>query len=74
MSINPSDVIATVVAKRDTTPYSTITNEDGDFLLSGLPAGTYNVTITPPLSLLPVTIAGTVVTVVASTDVGVIEF
>ncbi len=73
-SVSPDSIIATVTAVRDTIPYSTVTNKNGSFLLPGLPAGTYNVTITPPLPLQPVTISGKVVNIGSSTDLGVIQF
>jgi hypothetical protein len=73
-SVVPDSIIATVTAIRDTIPFSTVTDKNGSFLLSGLPAGTYNVTVTPSLPLLPVVIPGKVVNIGSSTDLGVIHF
>jgi hypothetical protein len=41
-------------------------------MVAGLPAGTYNITVTPALPLLPVSISGKTVTVGVSTDIGII--
>jgi len=71
-SITPLGIIATVTATHNGVSYSSITNLNGEFLVSGLPAGTYVVTVTPVLPLLPVTITGTVVTTGSTTNVGVV--
>ena len=71
-SITPVGTIATVSATSGGLTYSTITNASGMFLISGLPAGTYNITITPVFPLLPVTITGKTVTVGVSTSLGVV--
>lgn len=71
-SINLTGVIAVVTGTHNGVSYSTITNLNGSFLLAGLPAGTYDFTITPPLPLLPVTVTGTVVTTGTSTDAGIV--
>lgn len=73
-SIVPDSITATVTAIRDSIPFSTTTDKNGSFLLSGLPAGTYNVTVTPPLPRLPVVIPGKVVNIGSSTDLGIIHF
>ena len=54
--------------------YTTVVNESGAFLIAGLPAGTYSITVTPVLPLLPITITGKTVVVGASTDLGIIVF
>ena len=71
-SITPLGVIATVTATSGGNSYSSVTNAGGEFLISGLPAGTYDVTITPPAPLLAVTLTGKVVVAGASTDIGVV--
>lgn len=72
-SITPVGTIATVTATSDgITFFSTVNNSNGDFLLAGLPAGTYEIIVTPSLPMLPVTISEKMVTVGVSTDIGVI--
>lgn len=46
-SVHPTDVSALVVAENGGATVSAYTNEDGDFKLNGLPAGTYKITVTP---------------------------
>lgn len=70
--ITPIGAIASVTAVSNGVSYSSTTNASGQFLISGLPAGVYDVTITPPTPLLPVTLTGKTVTVGNSTDVGVV--
>lgn len=67
-------ILATTTATSTTTGrrYSSSANSSGEFQISGLPAGTYNLTITPDLPLLSVTISGVVVTSGNSTNVGII--
>ena len=71
-SITPLGVIATVSATANGITYTSMTNANGEFLIAGLPAGTYDVTVTPPLPLLPVTLPGKTVTTGTSTNVGVV--
>jgi hypothetical protein len=72
-SITPVGTNATVTATSDgITFFSTVNNSNGDFLLAGLPAGTYEIIVTPLLPMLPVTISEKMVTVGVSTDIGVI--
>ncbi|MFV5695344.1 DUF4382 domain-containing protein [Flavobacterium sp. LB3P122] len=52
--------------------YSTNVNTSGEFLVMGLPSGTYNVTITPVLPLAPVTKSTIVVTTGNTTDLGTV--
>ena len=74
-SVAPVGTFATITASSNgITFYSTVNNSNGDFLVAGLPAGTYNVTVTPVLPLLPVTITGKTVTVGETTNVGIITF
>ena len=74
-SVAPVGTVATITATSDgLTFYSSVSNSNGDFLVAGLPAGTYNITVTPVMPLLPVSITGKTVTVGATTNIGVIAF
>lgn len=72
--ITPAGSLAVVTAVDILTnlSYSTNTNTSGEFLVMGLPAGTYSVTITPVLPLAPVTKTTIVVTTGNTTDVGTV--
>jgi hypothetical protein len=52
--------------------FSSVTNANGDFLIDGVPVGTYDVTATPDLPLLPVTVTGIRVTLGVSTNLGIL--
>ncbi len=71
-SISPVGLIATVTATSATASYSSVVNTSGNFLISGVPAGTYSVLITPALPKLPVTVANVTVNTGISTNVGTI--
>ena len=70
-SITPVGGIVTVTATSNGISYSSVTNTTGSFLISGLPSGTYDITITPELPLLPITFVGKIVEIGVSTDLGV---
>lgn len=53
--------------------YSSSVNGAGQFQISGLPAGTYQFTVTPELPALPVTQTNVVVTVGTTTNIGAIS-
>lgn len=73
--ITPAGTVTTITASSDgLTFYSSVSNSNGDFLVAGLPTGTYDVTVIPILPLLPVTLTGKTVTVGETTDVGIITF
>jgi hypothetical protein len=72
-SITPIGGIATIEVSGNGNTYTTITDANGNFVIGGLPAGTYSVTVTPPLPLLPITINDVVVTVGTTTSTGIIE-
>jgi len=72
--ISPISLGTSITAKSNENLYSTVVNANGEFLIAGLPAGTYNVIVTPNLPLLPVTILGTTVIQGVSTDLGIIVF
>ena len=71
-SISLIGEIATVTATSNGITYSSVTNAEGYFLIAGLPAGTYDITITPALPLQPVTKTGLVVSIGVSTNVGIV--
>jgi hypothetical protein len=71
--ILPVGTIATVTADLNGTIYSSTVNAHGEFLIKGLPSGTYSVTITPAAPLSAVTLNNVIVNVGVSTDVGVIQ-
>jgi hypothetical protein len=73
-SISPISLGTTVTATSNGVVYSTVANLNGYFMIAGLPAGTYSITVTPVLPLLPITITGKTVAVGASTDLGIIVF
>ena len=64
--------IATVGAVANGKTYTSITNENGEFLISGLPEGSYDITVTPSSPLLPVSKKGLVVASGISTNVGIV--
>ena len=69
-SITPVGVIALVAATSNGVNFSSVTNANGDFLIDGIPVGTYDVTVTPDLPLLSVTVTGIKVTLGVSTNLG----
>lgn len=71
-SITPIGIIATVTATSNGLTYTSATNLSGNFLIAGLPAGTYDITVTPALPLLPVTLTGKTVTIGVATNLGVV--
>jgi hypothetical protein len=72
--ITPIGTKAVVEAISATTAlsYSTNVNDNGEFLVMGLPPGTYTITITPTSPLLPATETEIIVTVGGTTDIGTI--
>jgi hypothetical protein len=75
-SITPVGSLAMVTVTSTSTLFVFTSNVDaeGNFKVTGLPPGTYTITITPVLPLLPVTQADVVVTAGVNTNVGVIAF
>lgn len=74
-TVLPPNVLTLVSAVNDSTEISTYTNDQGAFLLSGVPEGTYQVTLTPdPVSEIPPLVIEDVVVVQTEiTDLGEIE-
>lgn len=69
--ISPAGVFATVTASSGGNTYSGFVNANGEFIISGLPPGTYTVTVTPASPYSSVTIPGVNVTTGSTTNVGV---
>lgn len=67
----PVTVTATSSAAVD---YSSGVNAAGQFQISGLPPGSYTVTITPDLPLLPIIQTNVMVTAGATTNIGALSF
>ncbi len=70
--ISQPGVAATVTATSGVASYSSVVNANGDFVIAGLPAGSYTLTVTPVLPYATVSLPNVNVTVGASTNVGVI--
>ena len=73
-SISPIGLaVVSVVSSTDPTlSFLTNVNAEGSFMVIGLAPGTYNLTITPALPLLPVVKSNIVVTAGIATDIGII--
>jgi hypothetical protein len=69
-SLTPVGTIATVTATSNGLTCSTVADANGKFQFSGLPKGSYDITVTPVLPLLPVTITARTVNVGISTNLG----
>lgn len=65
---------ATISATDGINTYTTVTDANGNFLMQGLPAGTYTFTITPESPFLAVSITNVTVTVGVLTELGTIVF
>lgn len=70
-SVSPLTGNVLVSATSNGVTYTSVTAANGSFLIAGLPLGAYDVTITPVLPLLPITITGKAVVVGTSTDLGI---
>lgn len=70
--ISQPGVAATVTASTGAASYSSVVNANGDFVISGLPAGSYSLTVTPVLPYATVSLTNVAVAVGASTNVGII--
>ncbi|HKO75639.1 MAG TPA: DUF4382 domain-containing protein, partial [Flavobacterium sp.] len=71
--VTPIGTLAVVTATSDVS-YSSNVDANGDFKVLGLPPGTYTVTITPVLPLLPVIVNSVIVTAGETSDIGTIPF
>jgi hypothetical protein len=72
-SITPIGIIALVTATSNGVTFSSVTNANGNFLIDGVPAGIYDITVTPDLPLLSVTVSGKTVTTGVSTNIGILS-
>jgi len=72
-AITPAGIIADVTASSNGLNFSSVTNAAGDFRVSGLPAGTYNVIITPPAPLMPAAVTGIIVSTGVVSNVGIVD-
>jgi hypothetical protein len=68
--VSPLGTQSAIEAKTGTNSYSTIVNTTGDFLIMGLPEGTYEVTITPSMAFQPATISNIAVTKGTTMNIG----
>jgi hypothetical protein len=73
-SITPIGNAMVTATSSSAVEYSSGVNSSGQFQISGLPPGTYSLTITPELPLLPIVQSNIVVTAGTSTNVGIITF
>jgi hypothetical protein len=70
-SVSPLTGNVLISATSNGITYTTVSAANGSFLIAGLPVGTYVITITPVLPLLPITLTGKAVVVGTSTDLGI---
>lgn len=71
--ILPIGTMATVTVTSNGVAYSSPVNSLGNFVIKGLAAGTYSVTVTPASPLNPVTVNNINVAIGISTDIGTIQ-
>ena len=71
--ISPIGVMATITVTSGSLSYSTVVNAHGEFIISGLPPGTYSLNITPVSPYNSVNINSVIVTTGITTDVGVLN-
>lgn len=73
--ITPVGTVAFVTATSSTNEtYSSNVTATGDFIVMGLPAGIYSITITPALPLLPVTVNNVSVSTGVTSNIGITLF
>jgi hypothetical protein len=73
-NVTPIGLIVSVTAISGGVSYSTFTNANGQFLISGVPAGIYSVTLTPSGTFTAVTIPNVVVATGNISSMGTINF
>jgi len=69
-SVLPVGLICVITLESGGNQYSSVTDLSGSFLVAGVPAGVYNLSVTPPSPYAPVTLTGVVVTNGQITNVG----
>jgi hypothetical protein len=69
-SITPLGVMSVITAVSGGITYTSVNNANGQFLLPGLPAGLYDVTVYPEIPYANITIVDVVVSTGVSTDLG----
>jgi hypothetical protein len=72
-TIIPPEINCSVSASGNGFTYTTYCDGDGNFLLQGIPSGSYEITLTPELPFFPVSFNNVSVTVGAVTDLGLIS-
>ena len=72
-SVSLLNTAVIVTATSNGVSYSSVTQANGQFLLPGLPAGVYSVTLTPPFPLNPVTVSTVTVATGITTNMGTIN-
>lgn len=72
-SVTPIGTVAFVTARSTTDTLSSVTQANGQFIVQGVPAGVYTVTITPPSPLQPVVVSNVTVSTGTSTSIGVVS-
>jgi len=73
VSLAGSIVAVTATSATSGLSFSTTTQANGQFTLSGLSAGTYSITLTPPFPLHPVVVGGVIVSTGGATSMGTIS-
>jgi hypothetical protein len=71
--INPPGVLATITVTSGSLSYSGVAGPNGDFIIAGLPPGTYSLTVTPASPFNTVTVNNITVTTGVTTNVGVLN-
>ncbi|MDP3445505.1 MAG: DUF4382 domain-containing protein [Ignavibacteria bacterium] len=71
-SISPISLGTSITATSNGVDYSTTVNSNGYFMIVGLPAGAYDITVIPELPFWPVTFTDEMVVIGESTDLGII--
>jgi hypothetical protein len=71
--VSPAGITTNIIATSGSKSFSTMVNANGYFLIPGVPAGIYNLTITPAIPYNPITIQNINAHIGNSTNVGTIN-